>query len=450
MTFTPEQIDAAIEAEVADWERFFDEPATEEGRETRRRFHRANVSQGHLGALKRYLGVFPVLTYRLEEAVLALHKLAKKAERYGTGKITWKIGEFYKETHRNSEGRKVTLSYTDLILEGLEAPRVGDFTFIAKAEITEDGVIVDTVPGEAIPAGAREKLATGCCEHCHNNRQRKDVFLVREAGGKVVQVGRTCLRDYMGTDTPASVAARFRWERELLGFDEEFGGRGKALPDAAEELLAVTAAAIRIWGWVPKSAPESAGEPTALRIAVWYWCSPSDKKGQADRKALGDALEEKDWETARATMEWVATPEAGDSEYIQNLRVILAAGAVAPKRRGYACSAVAAYQRHLGALEQQRRQKEEAANNPSTWVGEKGERLKGLKLLCESAREMPSRFGLTILYKLKDEDGNLYSWFSSGGADMDPGHEYTLDATVKDHGEYRGVRETQLTRAKVL
>lgn len=328
-------------------------------------------------------------------------------------------------------------------------PRVGDYTFLAKAEITDGGVIVDVVPGEAIPAGSLERLATGECEHCRNKRARKDVFLVREASGAVVQVGRTCLRDYMGTDTPASVAARFRWERELREFDEEFGwGGGKPFPDAADELLAVTAAAIRLWGWVPKSAPESAGEPTALRVASWFYAAPSDKSAQADRKALEEALEEKDWGTARAAMDWVASPEAGDSEYMENLRVILATGAVEAKRRGYACSAVAAYQRHLGRLELKRREREAAAD--SQWVGSKGERLKGLKLLCVSARNIESHYGFSILYKMRDGAGNVFSWFSSGGADMDPGSEYTLDATVKDHGEYNGVRETQLTRGKVL
>lgn len=107
-TFTDEQIAAAIEAEVADWERFFSsgEPATDEEREARRRFHRANVSQGHLGELKRYLGVFPVLTYRLVDALDALKKLAKKAERYGTGRITWTVGQ----------------QYTETVIDGMEAP----------------------------------------------------------------------------------------------------------------------------------------------------------------------------------------------------------------------------------------------------------------------------------------------------------------------------------------
>ena len=46
-------------------------------------------------------------------------------------------------------------------------------------------------------------------------------------------------------------------------------------------------------------------------------------------------------------------------------------------------------------------------------------------------------------------EGNVMSWFSSGGADLEPGREYTIDATVKAHSAFQGVPETQLTRAKV-
>lgn len=313
----------------------------------------------------RYLGVIPVLTYRLAEAIDALGKLARKAERYGTAPITWTVGEEYMETYKDAEGRKHTVSYTDLALKGLEAPRVGDYTFLAKAEITEGGVIIDTVPGVVLPAGSRERLGTGECEHCRNKRARKDVFLVRDPEGVIVQVGRTCLRDYMGTDTPTSVAARFRFEQELKGFDEEFGGYGKRLPDSALELLAVTACAIRLWGWVPKSAPESAGEPTAFRVASWFYAPASDKAAQADKKALEGAIADRDWETAQAAMDWVLDGDSGDSEYMENLRVILRPGAVDAKRRGYACSAVAAYQRHLGKLEQAKRERETAAASGS-------------------------------------------------------------------------------------
>ena len=46
-------------------------------------------------------------------------------------------------------------------------------------------------------------------------------------------------------------------------------------------------------------------------------------------------------------------------------------------------------------------------------------------------------------------EGNVMSWFSSGGAELEPGGQYVMDATVKAHSEFQGVPETQLTRAKV-
>ena len=73
--FTEAQLNAAIEAEVADWNRFNDDrdftpEEIEEQLEARRRFHRANIASNHLGVLKQYLGIIPVMAYRLPEACL--------------------------------------------------------------------------------------------------------------------------------------------------------------------------------------------------------------------------------------------------------------------------------------------------------------------------------------------------------------------------------------------
>lgn len=443
--FTQAQLSAAINAEVADWSAHWNITGDEEILK-RIQFHRDNLAQREIGSLGLYLGIVSVMAYRLPEALAELMKLARKAERYGATPISWKIGDVYPHVHRDRDGRRHTIAYADIILSGLEAPKVGNYTFLAKAEITPEGVIVDTVPGESLPVGARERLATGRCEHCNSNRRRNSVFLVRDPNGTVVQVGRTCLGDYLGTNNIAGILSRFRFSQELRGLLAS-GGFGRNLPDLALELLAVTATAIRLWGWVPKSAPESAGMATAARVSVWFYCPPGDKQSQQERKELEDAICDKDWETAEAVMAWVASSEAGDSEYIQNLRVILAPGAVEAHRRGYACSAVAAYQRYLGRLAAHRREAE--AESASQWVGKTGDRVKGLKLTCLSARTIESHFGYSVLYKMRDEAGNIFSWFSSGGANMDPGSEYLLDATIKDHGEYRGVKETQLTRGRV-
>ena len=329
----------------------------------------------------------------------------------------------------------------------MSPPRVGDFQFIARLERTDAGTIIDSIPGEELPKRFRE--CDGVCEHCRVDRQRNHLFVVRDPEGQLVQVGRTCLRDFMGTDTPASVAARFRWISELRELSDDYGiAAGAPVPDSAQELLAVTSVAIRLWGWVPKSAPEEAGQPTAWAITPWFYCPSSDKQGLVDRDLMRAAITEADWGTAREVMEWIADGgESGDSEYIHNVRMVLAPGSVPAARRGLACSAVAAYQRHLGKLAE--RQRAAAAAATSRHVGEAGERLRGIQVRCDSARGIESQWGTTILYKFHDQEGNVMSWFSSGGADLEPGGQYVMDATVKAHSEFQGVPETQLTRAKV-
>lgn len=387
---------------------------------------------------------------RLEEALGELKKLNRKAERYGTARIEWTLDNRRQEevTIGADAGRKAMVWFVDIVFTNPETPKVGDFQFIARLEHTEAGVIIDSIPGEELPKRFRE--ASRECEHCHHERPRKHLYVVRDPEGNLVQVGRTCLRDYMGTDTPAGVAARFRWLREVQEWGEDWGlSAGRPLPDSADELLAVTACAIRLWGWVAKSNPDESLQPTAFAINPWFYCLPGDKHGQEVRAQLRAAIREEDWDMARAAMEWVASEEAGDSEYIHNLRMVLAPGAVPAARRGIACSAVSAYQRHLGVLAERQREAEAAASSPSRHLGAVGERLRGLQLRCDSARGIESQWGTTILYKFHDQDGNVLTWFSSGGAELEPGAEYLVDATVKAHGEFRGVAETTLTRAKV-
>lgn len=387
--------------------------------------------------------VITIITERLPEAVKALKKLAAKAERYGTPKVTWTVAPPRLEKRRTErDNRPVNVQVSDITLNELEAPRVGAFRFLARLERTPDGTIIDSIPGETLPERFRQ--STGECEHCGKVRDRKHLFVVAKDGEEPLQVGRSCLRDFMGTDTPESVASRFRWERELRDFNDEWAGGGKVV-DSAAELLAVTAAAIRLWGWVPKSAPESAGTATANRISVWFYLPPGNKQAKEDLDALKAALCDADWEEAEATMAWVAADDS-PTEYMHNLAMILAPGSVEPKRRGYACSAVAAHQRALGLLELKRREREAAAD--SKHVGVVGERLRGLELTVLSNRGIPSQFGDCILYKMRDAAGNMFSWFKSGDGIMDVGNTYILDATVKAHTSYQGVLETQLTRAK--
>lgn len=54
------------------------------------------------------------------------------------------------------------------------------------------------------------------------------------------------------------------------------------------------------------------------------------------------------------------------------------------------------------------------------------------------------------LYLMHDSAGNIYKWNSSAATIYEVGKTYKLRATVKDHTEYKGIKQTVLTRAKCL
>jgi hypothetical protein len=81
------------------------------------------------------------------------------------------------------------------------------------------------------------------------------------------------------------------------------------------------------------------------------------------------------------------------------------------------------------------------------------------KLTVTNTNSWENEYGVTVLYVMEDEAGNKFKWFSSNGcwidgATLDDRRELKVDDTfyftfaVKSHGEWKGVEETTIARAK--
>lgn len=102
-----------------------------------------------------------------------------------------------------------------------------------------------------------------------------------------------------------------------------------------------------------------------------------------------------------------------------------------------------------------------AEQEASNWQGEIGKRITIRATLSISLVIEGGRFGDTWIHLLKDAAGNVYKWQTNGplGFDIDSDtwkqveehnkEEFTIRGTVKDHTEYKGVKQTVLTRCKV-
>lgn len=102
----------------------------------------------------------------------------------------------------------------------------------------------------------------------------------------------------------------------------------------------------------------------------------------------------------------------------------------------------------------QRKAEREAAKANLEHVGQVKDRVEFTDLELVWQTSWSSDYGTTILYKFRNADGNLLVWKSSTGiwhdGDLvDNGVRVTLKATIKEHTEYKGEKQTMITRAKV-
>ncbi len=84
----------------------------------------------------------------------------------------------------------------------------------------------------------------------------------------------------------------------------------------------------------------------------------------------------------------------------------------------------------------------------SVHVGEVGKRME-FTVTVVAEHMIEGNYGVTHIYKMVDDRGNCLTWFSSTGG-LDVGETTTLKGTIKAHDEFRGTKQTVITRCKVL
>jgi hypothetical protein len=388
----------------------------------------------------------------LENLTARVAKIARKATRLGCAAITLAVIAAYvvRRTFTNAEGETFTRSIPVVDVELLgEAPTVPGFALLATIEHTPAGNILRQVPTEGLAewnlAAYREVAAN--CDHCNVARRRNDTFLVHELEtGDVKQIGRTCLKDYMGgVDPHAMVALADAFTECMVAVDGDrefdYGANGPAGSDLAEFLVYV-AASIRLNGWTSRGNArryDTVATADDAMGALWDWTGkhPNGKPTAADvdvaRNALTFVTEE---------LEGLGSKR---NDYQHNLWVIIQGGVVESKHGGFAASIVSYHTRAVERFVQDRLQAAKAAD--SEHVGTPKQRLT-FRATVERKSWFEGRYGVTHIYKFRDSKGNALTWFASRDQELTVGDVVALTGTVKKHDDYKGEAQTVLTRCK--
>lgn len=364
-----------------------------------------------------------------------ISKLNERSRKRGwTGEIRLR-GDFVEHSETGPGGVTIKTQMVDAEITG-EPPRYEGWTFLARAECDADsGLIVYGAPG-ADPVD-RARIRPGACDHCGLDRNRKAVFIVKHEDGREMQVGSTCLKDFLGWNiNPVWIAGDDH-------LDEPDGGWGRIEPTySTETVLAFAWAATQAFGYVRSS--DFYKTPT--KSVVLSALHPTNA---ADRLLAEDVLPHLDGAEAMAKVirQWVLDQPDGNTDYMPNLKGIAAGQFVSYKKFGFLVSAPQAWAR---AQERDLIRKRETAELCNEWNGQRGDKLT-LRVKLTSIRHVNSDWGVSDLYTFVGVDDKcVYKWFSSRTVfDKTSDEPMTITGTVKRLDEFKGSKSTMLTRVKV-
>lgn len=369
----------------------------------------------------------------------AVAKINARAERRGfTGRITI-AGTPITRQVVNAAGFHVEQRLVEVTLGG-EAPCYSGWRLLAALDWDPAAGLV-TRPAPGVESIDRDGLREGWCDHCEQQRGRRHTYLVEHvADGQRLQVGSTCLKDFLGWQ------GRVTWMSAASVRDELDGRISRGEPMyAVESVLAIAWAAVTTFGFRPTSASPSTRD---LVLTVLEPRNRRDEELGDQLRPLAEAAAEK----ARELRAWIASDEfGGASEYALNLRAVAGAEFVTVRNVGLLVSAPQAYAKAQQQTLIRQREREEIHNE---WVGRPGDRLVDLRVKISAVHFSSTAWGTTTIYKLLSVDEScdggrhLFTWFASRSAlGEDAGEDVlTINGTVKDHDEYQGTKNTIITR----
>jgi hypothetical protein len=404
-----------------------------------------------------------VPTYALDTVRERTDKLNRRAERRGFPRVTLTIERTFDKPDPSYDGdaeHAPLIEYATIAIHADASLRMDGWTLVgvvAADAVDADGnrvPMITNVPGQTFDGTVTDAML---CEHCNARRMRSETFLLRHDDGRDIQVGRQCIRDFLGHD-PAAILAGVDAYESLIPSESERSGWDIAAPRVwpLRDIIHAAARIVAAEGWYVSKAKaidsensdrpvystasrvypvlEPASRKEFERLAKEY---PSDEKADALTDATIDALN-----SLNPSNEW----EYKLVEYAKLARV----GA---RHFGILASATI-----LGLRAQEREQKaiaEKAAREASgavdAYIGQVGQRVTVAGATVSFVREFEGSYGVTTLLKFDTPEGAVQWWQTGGKRGWEAGQTVTLTGTVKGHEADRFTNRptTTLTRCKV-
>lgn len=400
------------------------------------------------------MNTYAIYEGNLERLEKKIQTIKNKCIKYGASFHYAVVGEEFR-SYKDKNDEEHTIRFVLVEAEGQVIHQ--DWEFIAVVAHEQAGNIIRQF-NTNIEVPEKYYTSEPVCEHCNTKRRRKDTYLIHNTTtGEWKQVGKTCLNEFTNGMDAEEVARYISLFDELIK-GESFSGVGSyETYTSVREILAYAFETVKHFGYQPASEWES--YPTRSRCDDFYSvCTGRTRWLTAHRiEQIKEEMElvkfhadsEDNKKLVDDSIAWVLSQDDSNNSYMHNLKVICSSDWCSSRNLGILISLAHTYRKHIKA-EEIKKVKNEAHDSEaasSNFVGSEGERItfKAVDVTCVYTSE--SIYGLSFMYKMHDEDGNVMMWTTGNSLDVE--YSYTVTGTVKKHEEYRGVKQTWLTRCRV-
>jgi hypothetical protein len=375
-------------------------------------------------------------TYTIDAALVdrfeaKLATFSKKFEKYGNGSISYDVSAPYVATVPYTSQKHLVVDIT------IDASyKISGYEFVASLESTSSDNLIKKVSDDVfVPETYRTRCA---CDHCKTNRMRKYTVLLKNIdNGDYVQVGKSCVADYLGRDMSdyASYLSIFDSIDDFVENNLTSTRGGNTLVFDFEDIICQTWEYVNRFGYISKAMASENYSMTATSTAVFF-------------AMTGGGFEEKKFEVYDITDD--SKSKCSDvikfikdlddsSDYNHNLKTLSDLAYADRRNFGLVVSAVGSYIRATAE------KKEREAKIPSEHIGTVGDKIE-FKATPVCISSYLGDYGWSYIYKM-DVNNNIIVWKTNKALDE---VECTIKATIKEHSDFRGQKQTVITRGKVV
>jgi hypothetical protein len=354
-----------------------------------------------------------------------------------------------------------TVTYTNVNQDGWAASK--DKKYIVNCidvTITIENVVVNGWEFTAVPEAVGNKVIfhgidvdqnkipehlhnpSNICEHCNvNSSVRKNVYIIHNTEtDQYKQVGKVCLKDFIGGTSSTNVAGAFQFFAELEVFIKECvddcmysgissdGDFSLNFADALDRAIKLQ----KVRGFVSKKkAFENCILSNASMIVSWN----DSIKAIKELENVVVSQNEID-----VLMNWLNSEENVNNEFLSKAKIYADFGFVSERGVSFVACLPFCYQKEMEikALE--------AAKGKSQYVGTIGNR-ETFSGMVERVIPIETAYGIKRITLIRDNNGNLIKAGEVGGSQV--GEKVEFVAKVEEHKEYNGEKQTVVTRAKL-